>query len=243
MNSRRGKNKGLLLLIGILAAILIALLILVLCLNGEGTPDTQDSQGPSQEHLIEDTEQVDVPLADGITVDKVGRYTGVYMEDGTDAFVSDVLMLIVTNNSRNDLQYAEITVAVSDGEAQFNLTTLPAGKTAVVLEKNRMTWSKKEDYTQATVKNVVQFNEPLSLQEDQLKLQILNGGMNVTNISGNDITGDIVIYYKNTYDGVYYGGITYRVRLEGGLKADQIQQIMSDHFSATDSEVMFITIT
>lgn len=241
MNSRN-RRKRLWVLIAVLAVLLIAALILVLCLTGKDPQDVPSVPSQNQTHQIEATVAVDVPLGNGLTVDQVGSYTGVYMEDGSDAFVEDVLMLVVTNNSRADLQYAEITLPVSDGEAQFSLSTLPAGQSAVVLEKNRMTWSKKESYAEATVKNTVQFNEPLSLCEDSLKLQILNGGMNVTNISNNDITGDIVIYYKNVVDGMYYGGITYRVRLEGGLKANGIQQIMSDHFSADGSRVMFITI-
>ena len=80
------------------------------------------------------------------------------------------------------------------------------------------------------------------LYPDQLKLQILDGAVNVTNISGKDIAGDIVIYYKNSAADLYYGGITYRVRIEGGLKAGEIRQIMASHFSDTGSKIMFVTI-
>ena len=63
----------------------------------------------------------------------------------------------------------------------------------------------------------------------------------MTNISGQDIIGDVVIYYKNAAEDLYYGGITYRVRIEGGMKADEIKQIMASHFSDTGSKIMFVT--
>ena len=83
----------------------------------------------------------------------------------------------------------------------------------------------------------------MSIHADVLKLQGLDGALNITNISGEDITGDIVIYYKNSSSDMYYGGITYRVRLEGGLKDGEIRQIMSDHYSTSGSEVLFVTYT
>lgn len=172
----------------------------------------------------------------------VGSYTGVYMEDGSDEVVTGVLMLVVNNYSQTDIQYAEITLPTENGDAKFTLSTLPAGESCVLLELNRMQFSGKEDPTKAVTDNMAIFSDPLSLMEDQLELQILNGAMNVTNISGTDITGDIAIYYKNAAADLYYGGITYRVRLEGGLKADEIRQIMASHFSDTGSKVMFVTV-
>ena len=86
------------------------------------------------------------------------------------------------------------------------------------------------------------FSEPLSLQEDKLQLQVLDGALNVVNISGADIEGDIVIYYKNAASDLLYGGITYRVRIEGGMKADEIKQIMASHFSDSGSRIMFVTV-
>ena len=81
-----------------------------------------------------------------------------------------------------------------------------------------------------------------SLLQDHLKIQSLDGAMNITNISGEDITGDIVIYYKNAAADLLYGGITYRITVRGGLKKDEVRQISVSHLSAVGSRVMFITI-
>lgn len=86
------------------------------------------------------------------------------------------------------------------------------------------------------------FTEPLSLYEEMLELQILDGGINVTNISGEDIAGEVSIYYKNAAADLYYGGITYRVRIEGGIRANEIKQIMASHFDDTGSKILFVTI-
>ena len=196
----------------------------------------------STQASLEAVRDVSIELGSGLQIKNVGSYAGIFMEDGTDEIVSGVLMLVVTNNSEDDIQYAEITIPVSDGEANFSLSTLPAGETVVLLEKNRMAYSAAEAYTGAAMKNVALFSEPVSLCEDQLELQILNGAINVTNISGEDIAGDIVVYYKNSADDIYYGGITYRVRIEGGLKAGEVRQIMASHFSGSGSTIMFATV-
>jgi hypothetical protein len=57
-----------------------------------------------------------------------------------------------------------------------------------------------------------------------------NGIMEVTNISNQDIASDIFIYYKNSAVDLFYGGITYRVRIEGGLAAGESARIISAHY-------------
>lgn len=189
----------------------------------------------------ETEEQVTMNLGKGLTLTDIGSYTGIYMEDGTDEVVSGILMIIVTNNGEEDIQYAEISLDAGEETAFFSVSTLPVGESAVLLEQNRMEYSAETAYTSAVGSNIALFDQPMSLCEDLIQIQSLDGAMNITNISGEDITGDIVIYYKNAADGMYYGGITYRVRISGGLAADEVKQIMSQHFSTSDSAIMFVT--
>lgn len=232
-------------------ACLAALCVLVAWLLTDPRPD-RDTQTPTTrpEHeqttastnpvRMEELVETGIDLGNGLRITDVGKYTGVYMEDGSDEIVSGVLMIAVTNTGENDIQYAEITMPVGEETAKFTLTTLPVGKTVILLERNRMAYV-SGTYTEADASNVAVFREPLSLCEDRLRLQILDGAINVVNISGSDIPGDIVIYYKNATADVYYGGITYRVRLEGGLKADEVKQIMASHFSDSGSAILFVT--
>lgn len=239
----------------VLTVILIFMLLLAWGLyNTQDVPSTETDGMENTSSSPESSEQASVPaqidevtqqeyaLGKGLTLVEIGKYTGVYMEDGTDEIVSNVLMLIVRNDGDQDIQYAEVTLPLSTGEAKFNLSTLPMGESMVLLEQNRMEWSADNDYSDVTAQNIALFSEPMSLQEDNLTIQALDGVINISNISGADITGDIVIYYKNASADLLYGGITYRVRLEGGLKTDEIRQITASHFSENGSRIMFVTV-
>lgn len=187
-------------------------------------------------------EEANINLGNGLFITDIGGYTGVYMEDGSDELVSGVLMLVVNNTGDSAVQYAEIELSVGDQVGLFTLSTLPGGESVVLLEKNRLIFDDTADYSTAVMKNVVMFTEPLSLMEDKLKLQVLDGAINVTNTSEKNISGDIVIYYKNSAADLYYGGITYRARIEGGLAAGEIRQVMGNHLSQTGTTIMFVTI-
>ncbi|MBR6534385.1 MAG: hypothetical protein IKT65_02300, partial [Clostridia bacterium] len=63
----------------------------------------------------------------------------------------------------------------------------------------------------------------------------------VTNITDNDITSDVVISYKNYANDMFYGGITYRITVSGGIKAGQTVQSKAGHFSAASSKVLTVT--
>lgn len=250
-NKKKMNTRTIVLLVA--CALLVACVIgaiIWLCVGGRNTPydqpqvtDPVDTPAVEQPQTpTEDVVDTAIRLEHGLTVTHMGSYTGAYVEDGSNEIVGGVLMLRVTNNGQRDIQYAELSMPVGDAVAQFKLTTLPVGETAVLLEQSRMQWDENAVYPDPVANNVAFFQYALSLQEDLLQLQALDGGLNVTNVSGEDITGDVVIYYKNAAQDVFYGGITYRVRLEGGIKEGEIKQIMADHFSATGSEVVFITI-
>ena len=190
---------------------------------------------------IQIPENITIPLDDGLKIKDVGSYTGLFFEDGSDEVVSGVMMILVTNESDRTLQYAQITLTNDEGEqAQFDLSTVPPGASVVVLEKSRMPYTR--GFGDAKTENVVFFREEPSLYESKLQLQAHQGALNVTNISGEDITGDIQIFYKNSAADVYYGGITYMVRIKGGLEAGQLQQLMPKHFNASGSTVMFVVM-
>ena len=190
---------------------------------------------------IQIPENITFELHDGLEIGDVGSYAGLFFEDGSDEVVSGIMMILVTNESDRTLQYAQITLTNDEGDqAQFDLSTVPPGASVVVLEKNRLPYA--EGFANATTENVVFFPEEPTVHGDKLQFQAHEGALNITNISGEDITGDIQIYYKNSAADVYYGGITYMVRIKGGLKAGQLQQLMPSHFNAGNSEILFVVI-
>ena len=176
----------------------------------------------------------------GLQIRSVGSYTGAFVEDGTNDIVSGVAMLVLENRSGEPIQYAEILLHGPDQTLSFVLSTLPDGEAMVVLEQNRQEYREGTDYT-AELKSLALFDTPPSLHQDALAFQVLDGAVNISNISGADLTGDVVIYYKNFSQDLLYGGITYRVRIQGGMAAGEIRQIMAKHFTA-DSRILFVTI-
>lgn len=234
MSKKNRKKKK---IIVVLSTILLCLLVIdvaIICKyklgknnDEENTPITSD--------------EISIDIGNGMLITEMGAYDGNFMEDGTDEDVSNIMMIKVKNESKQTIQYAEIRIPVKDREAKFSLSTLAPNSTVILLEQKRMEYVEIETET-AIAENVVIFVEPLVLHEDKIKIQILDGAINVSNISGEDITDDITIYYKNYVDDLYYGGITYRIRIEGGLVKDEIRQIMAQHFSDTNSKVMFVTI-
>lgn len=225
--------------------VLVAAIVIWAASGGGTGPDTPDTTAPGptdQMTLSVDMVDMDHDLGNGMKIINAGAYTGIFMEDGTDDIVTGILMLVVENTGTNAVQYAEITLPTENGDARFTLSTLPAGESVVLLEQNRMSCTGKEDVSAAWAANVAVFSEPLRTHEDKLKLQIMDGAINVTNISGEDIAGDVVLYYKNASSDLLYGGITYRVRIEGGIKTDEIKQITGGHFSGDGSRIMFVTV-
>lgn len=246
VKKKNSKGKG--------AAIAVVILLLiaaaaVFLLSGKGEQAEAADETVVQDVVqhetvkIEQIQQKYIPLRDGLELVDISSYTGAYVEDGSDEIVSGILMMKVINNSEEAIEYAHITMDVNGETAEFDGSTLMPGATVVLLEKNRMAYDKNLDYA-ATVscENIAVYKDDLKLHEDKLKIQILDGAMNVINISQQDITGRVAIYYKNVAAGVYYGGITYRIILENGLKANEVQQVMAQHFSASGSEIMFVTI-
>lgn len=242
---RRKSSKGLWFVLAAVVLLFCAVLALNVFSNKMENPDGSDNNVSEnvQKESEDQAGKTSFTLDNDLEVTKLGSYTGAYMEDGSDEIVTDVMMIIVKNNGESTLQYAEITLTGDAGEAVFKFSTLNPGDSVVVLEANRKPYENGDSYSAANAEHVVFFKEPITLHEDKLQIQPLDGGFNITNISDQDITGKITVYFKDSSDGMYYGGITYRGSITGGMKAGEIKQVMSENFSAAGSTVVFITIT
>lgn len=185
--------------------------------------------------------QPGISLDYGLQITDHGSYTGLYMEDGSNEIVSEVMMLVVQNNGEADIQLAELTVLCGGETYRFKLTNLAVGKRAVLLDLDR---KPAEGGTPEAVEldSVALFQEPMELHEDVIEIGGLEGMLNVKNISDTDISGDIHIYYKYAAQDIYYGGITFRVRIQGGLKAGELRQIPAGHFDPKGCEIIQVTI-
>lgn len=92
---------------------------------------------------ISGVHQVEYQLEDGLVLVGIGKYTGAYMEDGSNEIVSGILMAEIRNTSERDLQYAKLQVQYQNTNAQFVISNLPAGETMIVSRKTETVSRKK----------------------------------------------------------------------------------------------------
>jgi hypothetical protein len=182
-----------------------------------------------------------VTVSNGLQITMLGNYAGVYMEDGSEELVSGILSATVHNPTDRDLQLAQFTLTFQDFTARFEVTNLPAGSTAILLEKDRLTYS-ETPLLSVQLENSAFFAENMTLHQDTVEISGLPGTINVKNISETDIAGTIYIYYKHRAGDTYYGGITYVTKVQGGLKAGEIRQIIASHFVPNSCQVVAVTI-
>lgn len=179
-------------------------------------------------------------LPDGLCITEVGSYAGIYFEDGSDEIVTDVMMLVLKNTAEKDLQMAKIQLVYSDFTAEFEVTDLPSGESVVLSEKNRHS-TVKEKIRSAAVTDIVFFDKAMSLQNDRLSVVGDDSSIAVTNITKTDISDNIYLYYKNTANGMLYGGITYRVCVNGGIAAGETAKVLTEHYTPGGSRILRIT--
>ena len=109
---------------------------------------------------VEAPEIEDKAFMDGlVTVEKVGRYAGIFVEDGSDEIVSDVFAITVVNNSDKMLQYAQVVITCGGEEYTFDMSTIPAGARAQVLEKNKKALPEDLSGAQTVLTTVTEFQE------------------------------------------------------------------------------------
>lgn len=254
LEKKQKKNRSWLIITAITLALTIALLSWVAkIIDDSKVPELehptepgsqlQESMGGETTAALEtQTETVPQPsnqfvLSQELEITLVGSYAGIYMEDGSDEIVSDVMMIVLKNTSDADLQLARIDLIYEDFVAEFEVTNLPAGESVVLLEKNRRSDTGSQ-YEEAQVRNVVFFSEPMSLAEDKFEIVANKGSIELTNISETDVAGDIYIYYKNSASDLLYGGITYRARIEGGLAAGETARVITGHYDPDNSVIL-----
>lgn len=190
---------------------------------------------------VEAPEIEDKAFMDGlVTVEKVGRYAGIFVEDGSDEIVSDVFAITVVNNSDKMLQYAQVVITCGGKEYTFDMSTIPAGARAQVLEKDKKALPEDLSGAQTVLTTVTEFQEAPSTYPEVFELTPFEYSVNIKNISKSDISGDVYVYYKTKVGDLYMGGITYRAKVID-LAAGEEKSAYASHFYGSDSEILFVT--
>ena len=189
---------------------------------------------------IQENQQKEYELAHQLRISDIDEYAGIYLEDGTDDVVSEIMMIELKNESEEDLQLARIYITYNEAVAEFEVTNLPAGSSAVLLEKNKSQLPASEP-VKIEVHNVVFFEDKMSLLQDKLEITGADGILDVKNITQEDISDDVYIYYKHEMNDKFYGGITYRVKVKG-IPAGETIRISAAHYQQDSSKILMVTI-
>lgn len=219
-----------------LFALLLALTLALTACGGADDENSADGRNGGNAAA----EEPMMALGSDLSLMSVSRFAGAFVEDGTDDIVSDVLAITVRNDGDKTVQYAHIILTQGETAYEFDVTTLPVGASAQLLELSRQPMPDSTDGMTAEVSVCAVFDTEPTMCEDVFQIETQDTAITITNNSGSDITGQIYVYYKIDYGDLYMGGITYRVGA-AGLKAGESTTCYAGHFSTDYSKVMFVT--
>ena len=172
-----------------------------------------------------------------LTIQRINGYSGMFIEDGSDKEVKNVAAIQVKNTSKQVVEYAQIELYNGDKKLVFEVSTLPANSSAVVMEKNKTTFDSSKNVTYG--KSTVAYTDKLEKSSD-IKYKVLdNNGIEVTNKSKKDIACVRVFYKYKSEEGYYVGGITYVAKVNN-LKAGTSETIYPSHFATDGGQVMMV---
>lgn len=182
-----------------------------------------------------------ITLSDSnLVVEAIGSYSGNFIEDGSDEPTANVAAMLVTNNSNQMLQIAEITFQINESEtAVFKVTDLPAGTAVLVLEQNKREFKLEDSYTYGETASG--YMEQPTLEEEKFELTTEKGKIILKNKTDQSYD-KVYVYYKYTQiGGAYFGGITYRTPFENVPAGGEVEAVAS-HFNPNSSKIMAVQI-
>lgn len=175
-----------------------------------------------------------------LTIEEIGRFSGIYIENGSDQDVENVVALSVKNSGDETIEYSEIKLKTSEGDLNFVISSLPGNSRTLIQEANQsgLQFSKIK-----SVNASVSDPKKVSLNTDTITIsEKENNSLTVKNISSKDLKS-VRIFYKffDSSQDSFIGGITYTINLEDLAAGDSID-ITPSHYSKGNSKVVDVRI-
>ena len=204
--------------------------------KGNNSSDNNSSEKNNTSNGDKVSSNYNTPDA-SLTIQRINGYSGIFIEDGSDKEVKNVAAIQVKNTSKQVVEYAKIELYNGDKKLVFEVSTLPANSSAVVMEKSKTTFDSSKNVTYG--KSTVAYTDKLEKSSD-IKYKVLdNNGIEVTNKSKKDIACVRVFYKYKSEEGYYVGGITYVAKVNN-LKAGTSETIYPSHFATDGGQVMMV---
>jgi uncharacterized protein YpmS len=166
-----------------------------------------------------------------VNVDGWLKITEIYEYNGR-------LAVVAENVSDVDVEYALLTVKNRNNSYTFNISALLRETKVVLICNEAVRFDSNEIYTGWKTENVVNFEKTPVMNNDKLEICVTDGSISIKNISGNDITSDILIYYKQKQDNLLNGSATHRIRVSG-LKAGAQTYVKANSLNENNCQIIF----
>lgn len=173
-----------------------------------------------------------------LTIEKLAPYEGMFVEDGSNAQVADVAMIMVKNNGQYPVEYMTLQVEYEAQTLEFALSAMPVGATVVVQEKQGKTVPAGNALAATAL---VVRRAKMEMSEDLVK--VTDNGDNtltVENLTDKTIPTVRVFYkYYMADEDIYVGGIAFTVRFTR-LAPHGKRTIQPSHFTSQSSRVVMV---
>lgn len=177
------------------------------------------------------------PTGQKLTCDRIARFTGKFVEDGSDIPVENVLAVLITNQTDEYLDLANLEFDVDGEKATFIVTGLPAGRSAWVMEATGMTVS--EDAVCEYQGSATSFRDDVIASAEEVEIHTGDNLLQAENKTSRTLE-DVFVYYKIVHsDGNYFGGITYMVTF-GTLRPGETVEKIAGHYLEGETEIVRI---
>lgn len=212
--------------------------------GGNSNSGNQNTGGVSGDGSITDFDNTGETIKDNyevndadIKIQHINSYSGIFIEDGSDVEVDNVAAIQVKNTSKKALEFAQIQIYNGDKKLVFDVSSLPANSSAIIMEKNKAPLDKSKSITYGGTTG----GYTNKLEKDStIKYQkVDNNGIKVTNKSNKNIPCVRIFYKYKSSEGYYIGGITYTAKINN-LKAKESKTIYPSHFDSDGGEIMMI---
>ena len=173
-----------------------------------------------------------------MTIEKMAPYNGMFVEDGSNANIENVAMLLVKNNGDFPVEYTQIRVVCGQEELLFDISALPAGEKLVVQEKTGKTIL-ASDATSASALVV----QGADMEMSESKVQVIDNGDNTLTVKNltNETISTVRVFYKYYMENeqLFVGGIAFTVRISR-LGAGASVTVQPSHYTSQTSRVVMV---
>lgn len=230
----------------LMAVLICAVLLLSFSACGEkkeqDTPSTSVHTVKEVPEIVKNSTVTDkggLEIFDGVYLISLAPYSGKFVEDGSDDELSDILSAEIVNTTSVSYELIDFYLTFEQGTYFFSVSSLFANSRLVVLEKNRAYFPPDTKVLNSGVSRFVKFSEAPTVHLDEFRITYTDSIINVENLTDADID-NVYVYYKSMKNDVFFGGITYRVKV-GTVKSGATVQTVAGKFKADSTRIVFVT--